>query len=70
MPYSVENLHKMAEDLKINRCFFEVSRVFKHAHYDIPKRRIKEITEKCTVVTKEEIIQIIKNTFHKVSEID
>ena len=41
IPYSIENLHKMAEDLNINKCWFHKN------HYDIPKRRIKEIQEKC-----------------------
>lgn len=54
-PYSKENLHKMAEDLGINRCWFHEN------HYDIPKRRIKEITSKCRVVSSKEIIKIIKN---------
>lgn len=53
-PYSKENLHKMAEDLGIKRCWFHKN------HYDIPKLRIKEITEKCTVVTSQEIVLIIK----------
>jgi len=51
-PYSIENLHLMAEDLKINRCWFHKN------HYDIPKRRIKEITAKCTLVTVWEIVMI------------
>lgn len=62
VPYSEENLHKMAEDLKIHRCFFEKSRVFKFAHYDIPKRRVQEISSKCTIVSFREILRIIKNS--------
>lgn len=53
-PYSIENLHKMAQELNIKRCWFH-----KH-HYDIPKRRIGEITEKCKVVSSMEILNIIK----------
>lgn len=54
-PYSVENLHKMAEDLSIKRCWFHKN------HYDIPKRRIEEIKQKCTVISSKEILMIIKN---------
>jgi hypothetical protein len=46
----------MAEDLNIKRCWFHKN------HYDIPKRRIKEIMEKCEVVSSKEIIKIIKST--------
>jgi len=46
----------MADDLNIKRCWFHKD------HYDIPKRRIKEITEKCEVVSSKEILKIIKST--------
>lgn len=59
VPYSVENLHKMAEDLNINKCWFHARS--KYPHYDIPKRRIKEIQSKCEVVDPRVILQIIKN---------
>lgn len=54
VPYSIENLHKMADDLNIKRCWFHKN------HYDIPKRRIKEITEKCRVISSQEVVRIIK----------
>lgn len=54
-PYSIQNLHVMAEVLGIKRCWFHKT------HYDIPKRRIKEITEKCILVDTKEIIKIIKD---------
>lgn len=57
-PYSIENLHKMAEDLGIKRCWFH-SKPGK-SHYDIPKKRIAEIKSKCTVVSSFEILGIIK----------
>lgn len=57
-PYSVENLHRMAEELGIKRCWFHASS--NHKHYDIPKRRIKEIQERCTLVSPREIFRIIK----------
>lgn len=54
IPYSIENLHKMAEDLNINKCWFHKN------HYDMPKRRIKEIQEKCIIVNSRDIVKIIK----------
>lgn len=54
VPYSIDNLHKMAYDLGIKRCWFHKN------HYDIPKRRIAEITAKCEVVPVREILAIIK----------
>jgi hypothetical protein len=44
----------MAKDLGIKKCWFHKN------HYDIPKRRIKEITDKCVVVDSDNIIRIIK----------
>lgn len=43
-PYNLVNLHKMAKILNIHICWFHKN------HYDIPKRRIEEITLKCVVV--------------------
>lgn len=57
-PFSIENLHKMADDLNINRCWFHNA---KHPHYDIPKKRVIEISSKCTVVSQRDILSIIKN---------
>lgn len=45
-PYTVENLHLMAENLGIKRCWFHRG---KFLHYDIPKRRITEIQNKCII---------------------
>lgn len=58
VPYSVENLHTMAADLGIKRCWFHASATYKH--YDIPKRRIAEVTQKCTLVTTRDILAIVK----------
>ena len=58
LPYSIENLHKMAEDLDIKRCWFHNNRF---PHYDIPKRRIKEIQNKCEIISERDIYLIIKN---------
>lgn len=54
-PYSLDNLHLMADDLNIKRCWFHKT------HYDIPLKRITEITSKCIVVSSKEIVKIIKN---------
>ena len=59
-PYSIENLHLMAEDLGINRCWFHKN------HYDIPKRRIEEITAKCTLVAVWEIVKIKNEADNKI----
>lgn len=56
-PYSIENLHRMAEDLNINRCWFHSG---KFPHYDIPKRRIKEIEQKCETISSKEIVKIAR----------
>jgi len=53
VPYTLENLHKMAEDLKIKKCWFHKN------HYDIPKKRIEEIKQQCEVITSKEIVKII-----------
>jgi hypothetical protein len=58
VPYSVENLHAMAAELGIGRHWFHSSS--RYPHYDIPKRRIAEITAKCTLVSGREILAICK----------
>lgn len=58
VPYSVENLHAMAADLGIKRCWFHAGASY--PHYDIPKRRAAEIMARCKVVTTREILQIVK----------
>lgn len=57
LPYSLEGLHEMAGVLSIKRCWFHGD------HYDIPKRRIEEITAMCTVVSSRDIVRIIKGEF-------
>jgi hypothetical protein len=58
LPYTVENLHRMAQELNIKKCWFHASSVYKH--YDIPKKRIEEITAKCTLVDSRTILKIVK----------
>ena len=54
VPYSIENLHMMANELGIARCWFHKD------HYDIPKRRIDEIESKCEIVSSRDIVKIIR----------
>lgn len=55
IPYSVENLHRMAEELGLKRGWFHKN------HYDIPKRRIDEIEKKCKIVNSRVIVDIINH---------
>jgi len=55
-PYSIDNLHNMAKQLNINRCWFHKD------HYDIPKRRKDEIESKCVIVSSKEIVNIINSS--------
>lgn len=62
IPYSIENLHRMAVDLNIHKCWYHSKSMM--PHYDIPKRRIEEIKAKCEVVSSKRITQIIKEAAH------
>jgi len=53
IPYSVENLHLMADRLGIKRCWFHKN------HYDIPKMKLTEIENQCIMVSSKEIVRII-----------
>lgn len=59
VPYTLDNLHKMAEELGIKRCWFHKN------HYDIPKRRIAEISAKCQIVPSQQILQITKGQYEQ-----
>ena len=54
VPYSIENLHAMATELNIKRCWFH------RDHYDIPKKRIFEIEKKCTVLPSKELVKLMR----------
>ena len=56
-PYSVEGLHAMAEALGIKRCWFHGGRL---AHYDVPKRRVKEMKTRTHRVSARIILAVIK----------
>lgn len=58
LPYTEKNLHAMARDLGIARCWWHVGA--RYAHYDIPTRRVAEIQARCTVVSSREILRIVK----------
>lgn len=53
-PYSLNNLHRMARDLGIKRCWFHKD------HYDMPKNRIGELASKCRKVPTRLILSITK----------
>lgn len=55
VPYSIDNLHLMAEELGIKRGWFHKN------HYDIPKERNEEIKKKCRVVSPKLIVEIIRS---------
>lgn len=55
VPYSIENLHQMASDLNIHKCWFHKN------HYDIPKQRIEEIEKRCKIVSPKNIVEIIRS---------
>ena len=59
VPYSVEDLHEMATQLNIHRCWFH------RDHYDIPKRRIEEIESQCEIVDSRAIVKIIRGQPHE-----
>ena len=47
----------MANELDIKRVWFHKD------HYDIPKKRIKEIEDKCRIVTTKEIVGIVRSIY-------
>jgi FMN phosphatase YigB (HAD superfamily) len=54
LPYSIDNLHQVAAELGIRRCWFH------RDHYDIPKRRVDEVLQLCEVVGSRTILEIIR----------
>lgn len=57
-PYSIDNLHLMANDLDIKRCWYHSKS--KYPHYDIPKRQIERIKSRCHIVSSRNILSIVK----------
>lgn len=60
LPYTKANLHTMAQDLGIKRCWYHASP--RHPHYDIPKRQIERIMNdpRVTVVSPRGILRLMK----------
>lgn len=54
LPYTRENLDRMAEILEIKKCWWHKN------HYDIPKKRIREIKAQCIWMSTRDILKIIK----------
>jgi len=59
IPYSVENLHKMAKSLGIKRCWFHKD------HYDIPLYKLIEVSQVAQQVRPRDIFFIIKFGYMK-----
>lgn len=57
LPYSVDNLHTMADALGIGRHWYHTT---PYPHYDIPKKRIAEIEAKCKIVSSKDIVRICR----------
>lgn len=70
VPYTLENLHRMADDLlgPNMRHWFHMGK--NKPHYDIPKKRLEEIASKTTVITKQGIWNIIKDGRPNLYKID
>ena len=62
LPYSIENLHLMAEELRLHRRWFHNG---KYPHYDLPIRRIEEIEMKSINVSPRVIIEICKGKYNE-----
>lgn len=58
IPYSVENLHTIASEFGLKRCWFH-KRVI--SHYDIPKKRLDEILAdvRVTVVSPKKLLKLV-----------
>lgn len=57
-PYSIENLHAMARELGIKRCWFHAGS--RYPHYDVPKLRVIEIASRTAVVKPIVVLGIVK----------
>lgn len=65
LPYTIENLHVMADQLNIKRCWFHSGS--RYPHYDIPKRRIAEITTKCKLISPRELLSLCQKNLSTTS---
>ena len=62
LPYNIENLHLMAVELRLHSNWFHNGR---NPHYDLPIRRMKELEEKCIIVSSKDIVKICKGEYHE-----
>lgn len=62
LPYSIDNLHKMADDLTLGRHWYHGH---PYPHYDIPKSRIEDIESKCIIVSAKDVVRICKGEFNE-----
>jgi len=58
VPYSIENLHKTAEEFKIDVCWFKKNHYFIGGY---PEETIEEIAKKCKIVSQANIVEIIQS---------
>jgi hypothetical protein len=56
----VERLHILAKELGIGRSWFHEGRL---PHYDIPKKRVEEITSQCFGVSTRDVVNIIRGKY-------
>lgn len=57
-PYGLPELHRMAEDLGLDRRWFDSNP--KHPHYVIPLTRLDEIFARCRIVRPRQILAVIR----------
>lgn len=57
LPYSVENLHKMADDLGIKKTWY------RDGHYKVPKEIAEDLEEKCDKVTTTTLFRTVRNVY-------
>lgn len=60
VPYSRENLNKMADDLGIGRHWYHAG---KYPHYDIPLKMIDLVSKRAKLVSSRDILKIIKKKY-------
>ena len=59
VPYSIDNLHKMAQSLNIKRCWFHNA---KYPHYDIPKKMMGKMPSSCELIPAKQLLLFIKGS--------
>jgi hypothetical protein len=63
LPYSIDNLHAVAQTLNIKRHWFHGN------HYDIPLLRKEEIKARCVLVTSRQVIAIIQGVVKTTADV-